>query len=39
MFLRFRRNAAGAAIALDYSNPLVRSVEFTRAADCPTRAD
>ena len=35
MFLRFRRNPAGAIIGLDYSNPLVRSVEFTRAGDCP----
>lgn len=36
MFLRFRRDTAGAVIGLDYSNPAVRSVEFTRAGDCTT---
>ena len=30
MLLRFRRDSAGRIMALDYSNPVVRNVAFTR---------
>jgi CubicO group peptidase (beta-lactamase class C family) len=30
MILRFRRDKAGTVVALDYSNPVVRNIDFTR---------
>ena len=30
MIVRFRRDAAGKVVALAYSNPVVRSIVFTR---------
>jgi CubicO group peptidase (beta-lactamase class C family) len=33
MILRFRRNQAGAVVGLDYSNPVVRNIGFTRLGD------
>lgn len=32
MFVRFRRDKAGNVVGLDYSNPLVRNIEFARLA-------
>jgi CubicO group peptidase (beta-lactamase class C family) len=37
MTLRFRRDKAGNVEALDYSNPLLRNVPFTRLSDAPGR--
>ncbi|MBW3622380.1 MAG: serine hydrolase [Armatimonadetes bacterium] len=31
--LRFRRDKAGKVVALDYSNPVVRNIKFTRLSD------
>lgn len=33
MMVRFRRNSAGTVEGLDYSNPLLRSIRFTRLGD------
>jgi hypothetical protein len=33
MTVRFRRNSAGTVEGLDYSNPLLRSIRFTRLGD------
>jgi CubicO group peptidase (beta-lactamase class C family) len=33
MILRFRRDNAGKVVALDYSNPVVRNIEFTPLSD------
>jgi hypothetical protein len=33
MMVRFQRDSAGKTVALDYSNPVVRSVRFTRVGD------
>ena len=30
--MRFRRDKAGKIVALDFSNPVLRSIKFTRAA-------
>jgi hypothetical protein len=34
MFLRFRRDTAGKVVGLDYSNPVVRNIRFTRLDEC-----
>lgn len=34
MILRFRRDKDGKVVGLDYSNPSVRDIEFTRLSDC-----
>jgi hypothetical protein len=33
MFMRFVRDKSGKVVALDYSNPLIRNVKFTRLGD------
>jgi CubicO group peptidase (beta-lactamase class C family) len=33
VILRFRRDKAGKVVALDYSNPVVRNIKFTRLSD------
>ena len=33
VFVRFRRDAAGKVVALDYSNPIIRNVTFTKVSD------
>ncbi|MDQ1593073.1 MAG: hypothetical protein QOG71_3700 [Pyrinomonadaceae bacterium] len=35
VILRFRRDKAGKVVSLDYSNPLVRNVTFTRQSERP----
>jgi CubicO group peptidase (beta-lactamase class C family) len=35
MIVRFRRDPAGKVVGLDYSNPVVRNIEFTRMSDRP----
>ena len=35
VFVRFRRDPAGKVVALDYSNPLIRRIEFVRVNDHP----
>ena len=37
VILRFRRDKAGTVVALDYSNPVVRNIKFTRLGDRPNR--
>ncbi|HEY0098606.1 MAG TPA: hypothetical protein VGB76_06595, partial [Pyrinomonadaceae bacterium] len=37
VILRFLRDKAGKVVALDYSNPLVRNIKFTRLSDRPGR--
>jgi hypothetical protein len=37
VILRFRRDKAGKVVALDYSNPVVRNIKFTRLSDRPAR--
>jgi CubicO group peptidase (beta-lactamase class C family) len=37
VILRFRRDKAGKVVALDYSNPVVRNIKFTRLSDSPGR--
>jgi CubicO group peptidase (beta-lactamase class C family) len=37
VILRFRRDKAGKVVALDYSNPVVRNINFTRLTDRPAR--
>jgi CubicO group peptidase (beta-lactamase class C family) len=37
VILRFRRDKAGKVVALDYSNPVVRNIKFTRLNDHPGR--
>ncbi|MDQ3697045.1 MAG: serine hydrolase, partial [Gemmatimonadota bacterium] len=37
MTVRFRRDEAGKVVALDYSNPAVRNIRFTRLSDRPSR--
>jgi hypothetical protein len=37
VILRFRRDKAGKVVALDYSNPVVRNIKFTRLSDRPGR--
>ena len=34
MLLRFRRDQSGKPTGLDYSNPVVRKIQFARACDC-----
>ena len=36
MLVRFRRNPAGTVVGLDFSNPLVRNIDFTRLSDATT---
>lgn len=38
MMLRFRRDEAGNVVGLDYSNPVLRGVEFTRMGDAAAPA-
>ena len=33
MFMRFIRDKAGRVVALDYSNPVIRNIKFTRLSD------
>ena len=33
MMVRFRRDKAGKVVSLDYSNPVIRNVEFMRLSD------
>jgi len=33
MFLRFQGDASGKPVAIDYSNPVVRNIKFTRLND------
>jgi CubicO group peptidase (beta-lactamase class C family) len=33
MLMRFQRNKAGVVVALDYSNPVVRNIRFTRKSE------
>jgi len=35
VILRFRRDKAGKIVAVDYSNPVVRNIQFTRLSDRP----
>jgi CubicO group peptidase (beta-lactamase class C family) len=37
MILRFRRDKDGKVVAFDYSNPVVRNIEFTRLSDGASR--
>jgi CubicO group peptidase (beta-lactamase class C family) len=37
VILRFRRDKAGKVVGLDYSNPLVRNIKFTRLSDLDSR--
>lgn len=37
MTVRFRRDKSGKIVALDYTNPLLRNVPFTRLSDAPAR--
>jgi hypothetical protein len=37
MILRFRRDKAGTVVTLDYSNPVVRNINFTRLSDRTSR--
>ena len=37
MIVRFRRDAAGVVVGLDYTNPFLRNVKFTRVTDLPGR--
>ena len=37
MILRFRRDQAGKVVGFDYSNPVVRNIQFTRLSDLPGR--
>jgi hypothetical protein len=37
VILRFRRDKAGKVVGLDYSNPVVRNIKFTRLSDRPGR--
>jgi len=37
VMLRFRRDKAGKVSALDYSNPIIRNIKFTRLSDRPGR--
>ncbi len=39
MFLRFQRDKDGNVVRLDYSNPVVRNIEFSQLSDCITRDD
>jgi CubicO group peptidase (beta-lactamase class C family) len=38
VILRFHRDKAGKVVALDYSNPVVRNIKFTRLSDRPGRS-
>jgi hypothetical protein len=33
VIVRFRRDKAGQIVAIDYSNPVVRNIKFTRLSD------
>jgi hypothetical protein len=35
--MRFQRDKAGKIVALDYSNPVIRKVKFTRLSDRTSR--